>query len=60
MGLVRGPASRVRKCPRHTEVNQKNQTAFEPDNQILPAPVYRRHALAHEFRSHHCRIDRPS
>jgi hypothetical protein len=38
-------------------VNQENQTAFEPDNQILPAPIYRRHAFAHELRSHLCRIE---
>jgi len=47
----------VRKRSSHSEVNQENQTTLEPNNQILAAPVYRRDALAREFRSHLCGID---
>jgi len=51
-------AAPVQEVSRHPEVNQENQTAFEPNNQILAAPVDRGHAFAFEFCSHLCRIDR--
>ena len=57
MGSCNGPISRVRKSSSHPEVNQENQTALEPNNQILTAPINGRDALARELRSHLCGID---
>src|SRR6266550_3581484 len=51
MRARRSPISRVRKRSSHPEVNQENQTALEPNNQILAAPVDR------QLRSHLCGID---
>ena len=48
----------MQEGPRHPEVNQENQTAFEPKNQILAATVDRSDPLARELRSHLCGIDR--
>jgi hypothetical protein len=59
MGVRCSPISRVSKRSSHPEVNQENQTAFEPKNQILAAPVDRRDPLARELRSHLCGIDGP-
>jgi hypothetical protein len=39
-------------------VNQENQTALEPHNQILATAANCGHALAREFRSHLCGIER--
>src|SRR4051794_17579013 len=52
------PVSRVNKAPRHPEVNQQNQTAFEPNNQVLATACHSGHAFAAELGSHLCRIDR--
>src|SRR5438046_9429286 len=57
MGVRRSPISRVRKRSSHPEVNQENQTALKPNNQILAAPVNRRDSLARQLRSHLCGID---
>ena len=57
MGLGQGSVPRVHEVSRHPEVNQENQTALEPNNQILAAPVDRGHAFAFELCSHLCRID---
>lgn len=46
MGIRRSPISRVRKRSSHPEVNQENQTALEPNNQILAAAIDGRDALA--------------
>src|SRR3954452_16146385 len=59
MGIGRpAPVSRVNQAPRHPEVNQENQTALEPNNQILPTACHGVHALAAELGSHLCRIER--
>src|SRR5438105_4509288 len=59
MGLdAFGSILRVDEIPRHPEVNQENQTALEPNNQILAAPANGGHALAREFRSHLRRFSR--
>src|SRR5512140_1909627 len=52
------PVSRVDKRSRHPEVNQENQAAFEPKNQIFAASVDRSHALARELCSHLCGVYR--
>jgi hypothetical protein len=39
----------VQKLTRHAEVNQKNATAFEPDNYILAAAIERGDPLSHEL-----------
>jgi hypothetical protein len=39
-------------------VNQENQTAFEPNNQILAAAANSGNTLARQFCGHLCRIDR--
>src|SRR5215212_326468 len=57
MGLRPGPVSRVDKASSHPEVNQENQTALEPNNQILAAPANRCDDLPDELCSHLCRID---
>ena len=49
MRVLRKPVSRVSQASRHSEVNQENATAFEPNNQILPASVQRRDVLALEL-----------
>ena len=58
MGRGGGPILRVSQSPSHPEVNQENQAALKPNNQILTAPANCGHALTREFRSHLCGIDR--
>src|SRR5438105_1899617 len=53
------PVARVRKAPRHSEVNQENQAALEPKNQILPPPGNRRDALSFDLSRHLGRLERP-
>src|SRR6476620_9222516 len=53
----RRPVSRVRKVPGHSEVNQENETALKPNNQILAATIHRCDALPGQLCSHLCRID---
>jgi hypothetical protein len=50
------PTRRVQEVPRHSEVDQENATALEPNNQILAAPVQRDDALACELGRHLGRI----
>src|SRR6476659_237439 len=54
-----GPVRGVNEAPSHPEVNQENQTAFEPDNQILAPARNGSNALARELGSHLCGIDGP-
>src|SRR5205823_3808667 len=53
------PVTPVREAPRHPEVHQENEPAFEPDDQILASPIDRAHAFAFELRGHLCRLERP-
>jgi hypothetical protein len=46
------------EAPRHPEVNQENTTTFEPNNQILAAPIDRDDALPLELRRHRLRLER--
>jgi hypothetical protein len=53
----------MQKAPRHPEVDQKNTTALEPDNQILAAPPDLCDALALKLGLHLGRLvgtDKPS
>ena len=59
MTLDRGSVSRVHESPGHPEVNQENKTAFEPQNQILAAPIDCPNAFARQLRSHLCGIEGP-
>src|SRR5688500_9228142 len=47
------------QAPSHPEVNQETSTAFEPKNQILAAPLERRHDLAFELGRDRPGIERP-
>jgi hypothetical protein len=47
----------VNEIPSHPEVNQENETAFEPNNQILAAAFQSGHTLPRQLGSHLCRID---
>jgi hypothetical protein len=50
MGVIRKlPEQRNQEAPRHPEVNQQNQTAFEPDNYILASSIDGRDLLAFEL-----------
>ena len=37
--VLQAPAPAVSQAPRHPEVNQENEAALEPDNQILATPL---------------------
>jgi hypothetical protein len=51
MRIVCGESSRrVSEAPRHPEVNQKNPTALEPNDQILASSTDGGHPLALELR----------
>jgi hypothetical protein len=56
--LGRRPARGHTQVPRHPEVHEERTTAFEPDNQILAAPIEGRYALTFESTSHGGRIER--
>ena len=45
-------AIRVQELSRHTEVNQENSTAFEPNNQILAATVQTRDPFPDKLMGH--------
>ena len=61
MGIFRKPpAWRNQKAPRHPEVNQENETAFEPDNYILATSIDGRDTLALELSRHLPGIERTS
>jgi hypothetical protein len=46
------PTRSAKEAPRHPEVNQKNATALEPDNQILAATLDRRDQLPFQLGRH--------
>jgi hypothetical protein len=50
MGVFRKlPAQRDQEAPSHPEVNQENETAFEPDNYIFATSIDGCDALAFEL-----------
>src|SRR3954452_15357772 len=59
MGIgLPGSVPRVDQAPCHPEVNQENQTALEPNNQILATARNSGHALPLELGSHLCGLER--
>ena len=53
-----GTARRMQKAPRHSEVDQENPTALEPNNQILAAPLDSGDTLPFELGRHLGRVVR--
>jgi hypothetical protein len=51
-------AVRVQELTRHAEVNQESAPTFEPNNQILAAPVKRLYPLSLQFGCYSSGIER--
>ena len=50
--VLQAPAPPVAQAPRHPEVNEESATRFEPNNQILAAPLDSDDVLAGQLRRH--------
>ena len=59
MGVVgKLPGRRAKEAPRHPEVNQEDETTFEPDNYIFAAAFDPRDTLALQLSRHQPGVDR--